>query len=409
MVAVLSKLRAALGIAVTQLRHSRGRTVLTVLGITLAVLSTTLLAGTGIGVVETGQQKFDASGRDLWISGGAVRFAPGTVGGIENSITDAHQLEQELRQREDVATATPMSFQTVYVSTNGTEFETVIGVGAPAKKAAVQLSSGPGFTKDDVHYGNGSYDGPMTNEVVVGQRVAEQYDIEVGDTLYVGGTLASAREHRFTVVGVSPTFSQFLGAPSVVLHLSELQEVTGTTGTDSATLVTVRLRDGADPAQVAAEIEREYPQYDVRTNQEQLTKTLEEQATVLAAGASLVLLAVVSGLALTLNLLLTHVHQQRRELAALKALGMSSSTLATAIGAQSLLLGVLGGLVGVGLSYPAVEVLNYVAYAVVGFDDVVRLPGVVLVGGFGLAVGTSLLGSLAAGWRTSRLSPLKYL
>ena len=49
-----SRLRAALGIAAAQLRFDTSRSVLTVIGIVVAVLSMTLLASVGLGVMATG-------------------------------------------------------------------------------------------------------------------------------------------------------------------------------------------------------------------------------------------------------------------------------------------------------------------------------------------------------------------
>jgi hypothetical protein len=78
----------------------------------------------------------------------------------------------------------------------------------------------------------------MSHEVMIDTQTAEQFDVGVGDTLYIGGTLSSARSNEFTVVGISDTFSRFLGTPTVTMPLSELQTVTGTTSTDSATFIT---------------------------------------------------------------------------------------------------------------------------------------------------------------------------
>lgn len=405
---VAFRVAAIVRIGLAQLRHEKARTVLAVLGITLAVLAITLLSGIGIGVVETGEQKFDASARDLWVTGGPVKFSPQT-GGVENTLVDAHPVAAEIQRRDDVLTAVPMAFQTVYVSTNMSEFKTVIGTGAPAKGKSVRITDGEAFSSEDVHYADGTYDGPMTHEVVISPRTATLLNASVGDTLYVGGTIATARQHEFTVVGISPTFSQFLGAPNVVVHLSELQEITGTTATDRATFISVSLHDGADPERVAAELERRYPGYDVRTNEEQLRATLRDQAVLLVSGASLVVLALLTGVTLTVNLLLSLVYQQRRELAALKALGSSTATLAGIVAVQALVLGVIGGLLGVGLTFPAVSLLNRIASAVVGFEGVVQTTRLVLLGGFGVAVVMGGVGAVAAAIRIGRLSPLKYL
>lgn len=409
---VLSKLRAVVGIALRQLRHDRTRTLLAVFGIALAVLSTTLLASVGYGVLETGQQKFDSSGRDLWISGGAVKLAPGSVGGFENSLVGAHNVSNTLQARDDVQTATPMAFQTVYVGTDPESLETIVGVGLEGTgsgNGATQITTGEGFTGSDQHYAGGSYDGPMSQEVIISPRTAQQLNVSVGETLYIGGTVVSARQHEFTVVGISPTFSKFLGAPSVTLWLSELQELTGTTRTDPATMITIDLASDADVGVAEQEIQQQYPQYDVRTNQEQLESILAEKAIVLASGVTLVILAVIAGIALTVTLLALLVYQQRTVLAAAQALGVSSRALIGVVAVQGIILGLLGGAIGIGLTPPAVAGLNALAAAIAGFDGLVQLHDQILVLGGGIAVGIGVIGSAVAGWRVGKIRPLANL
>lgn len=408
----LRRVVGAVGVSFAQLRHHRLQTVLVVCGVALAVLATTMLASVGYGVVSTGEQKFAQSNRDLWVTGGPLAFAPGSVGGVENQIQDSHQVAARLGEHPAVDQATPLAFQTVYVST-GREldsFETVVGVGVPnAGSGALNVRRGSTFSRGDVHYAGGSYDGPMTHEVIVDERTAERYDLSVGDTLYVGGTLASARQNEFTVVGVSPTFSQFLGTPTVTLHTSELQEVSGTTGTDPAALITVDLRRGADAAAVAADLERTYPDLDVRTNREQFRSVLRGQALVIASGAILVVAAVVAGVALTLTVLSLLVYQQRRVLAALKALGLSTGTLVAVAAGQGLVLGLAGGLLGIGLTFPLARALDLLAARIVGLEGLVQVPPLLLWLGLGVALGIGTLGAVAAAWRVARLSPLAQL
>lgn len=405
----MSRTLGILDLAVTQLRRDRTRSLLVVVGIAVVVLSSTLLATLGIGVVDTGQQKFDQSGRDLWITGGPIRFTPGSVGGVQTSITDAHTIEAAVADHEDVRTAAALSFQTVYVSGDGREFETVVGAGAPAIGSAVRITAGRGFARGDPHYADGTYDGPMTREVVINRRTAERFDVGVNDTLYIGGTLAAARGNEFRVVGISPTFSSFLGGPTVILHLSELQAVTGTTESDAATIVTVDVAEGASVRAVERDLQSRYPQYTVRTNREQFRSILREQLVLIASGASLAAFAALAGVALTVNLLLSYVYRRRLELSALRAIGLSTRTLVAITVVQTGLLGVLGGLLGVGLTVLSVPVVNATVEALVGFESVVALhPAVVLIG-FGIAVVVSTVAGTIAGARIERLEPLDHL
>lgn len=401
------RLRAAAGLAAAQLRHERTRTLLSVGGVALAVLAATLLAATGIGVVETGQQKFAAADRDLWLTGGPVEFAPGSVGGVDSSVRDAHALSTNLSAREDVRTAAPLLFQSVYVRANGTDYRTVAAFGVPSA-AGVRVTEGREF-EGDPHYAGGTYDGPMTHEVLVDGRTATLLNVSVGDRIRVGGTIAAARDNEFVVVGVSPTGGRFLGAPTVTVPLSELQEITGTTASDPATLVTVTTTEDADAASVERGLERDYPAYDVRTNAEQLRATAERQAVVLAGGASLVVLAVAAGAALSLNALLSMVAQGAEAYAALKTLGTSSRTLALVALVQTLVVALLGGAVGIALALPAAAALNRAVAAVVGFSGVVQFGPRVVAVGAAVALGTGLLSGLVAATSLVRLEPLSVL
>jgi putative ABC transport system permease protein len=185
--------------------------------------------------------------------------------------------------------------------------------------------------------------------------------------------------------------------------------VTGATGTDAATLVTVDLVEGADVARAEREIQAAYPGYEVRTNREQLESTLREQAVVIASGTSLVVFAAVAGVAVTVNVLVSYVYQRRRELAALRAVGLSTRTLVAVTLAQALVLGVCGGLLATALTLLAIPVLNAVAAALVGFEGVVPLRGDVLLAGVGIAVVTSALAGAVASARVGGLDPLELL
>ncbi|MFB6218304.1 MAG: ABC transporter permease [Halobacteriaceae archaeon] len=398
------RLRAVAGLAAAQLTATPGWTALAVAGVALAVLSTTLLAGVGFGVVETGEQKFAAADRDLWVTGGPVRLAPASVGGFENPIRDAHNLSASLQDRDDVRTAVPMSFQTVYVGTepDPDRLRTVLAVGIPSA-GGIRVTNGSGFSRPDAHYAGGSYSGPVTGEVIVGPRVADQFGVGVGDTLYVGGTVVGAVRNNGTVVGVSPTLARFLGAPTVVVPLAELQTMTGTAYADSATLITVALADGADPAAVEADIEARHPGLEVRTNREQLRRVVASKALVVASGGVLVVLAFVAGLALLVNLVALLVHQQRHALAALRAVGVSTPTVVGMMAGQGLFLGVVGGGLGLALTPPAAALLDAVAVRLVGFEGLVRTPALVYVVG---AVGAAVLGAASAAVAATRVAAL---
>ncbi|MDQ2052630.1 ABC transporter permease [Natronolimnohabitans sp. A-GB9] len=405
----LARLRVAAAVTVGQLRHHRLRLGLAIVGIALAVLSMTLLAGVGMGVLETGEQQFEAADRDLWVTTGETRLTTAGGGGFENVLSDSRNVSAEMESHEDVSTAAPLAFETVYVGTDpDDDFQTFVGTGVPGSGSVVQISEGEDLSGDP-HYADGSYDGERTNEVLIDEETARALDVEVGETVHVGGSLAAARNTEATVVGISPTFEQMLGAPTVVMPLSELHQTTSTTHTEPATFITLTLEDGADTDAVQSDLQETYPEYEIRSNQEQLEAVLQEQALVLAAGGALVVLSLGVGIALSYTLLTLVVFQQRTAVAALTAQGVSSSLLVASIVGQGLAIGLVGGLLGVALTPPAVDLLNRLAAAVVGFDGLVQTDPRFLVGAFVVAIGIGTIAAALAGWRLSRTPPLEHL
>jgi len=410
-----ARLRAIAAFSAAQLRHYRGRTALAALGVALAVLLMTLLVGLGEGATTAGTDALQWIDRDLWMTTGNLELAPGSVGGVRNELTDAHAVTADVAAREDVASAGALSFQTVYVAANDSSgppdadtFRTVVGVGGISTEggSALNVREGRGFSTGDRHYANGSYDGPWSNEVVIDERTAATLNVSVNDTIHVGGTIANARAYR--VVGISPTFSTFLGTDTVTLHLSELQALTGKTASDPASIVAITVADGTDPGAVEADLESEYG-YEVRTNREQLRAFVGGNAGVVASAAALAVVGVVAGIVLVVNVLATLVSHQRRELAALRAIGVSSPTLVGAVLGQGVGIGLLGSAVGVGLAPVAAVGLNAVVADLTGFTGLVRTPLWVLAMGSVLALVMGSVGAATAAWRVVRTDPLAHL
>ncbi|MFB6284087.1 MAG: ABC transporter permease [Halobacteria archaeon] len=407
MTGFLRKLKAVFGVAFRQVKHEKARSVLAVLGVTVAVLATTLLASTGVGVYEVGQEKFQSSGQELWVTGGPLRIAPGRVGAIQNNIVDIHEVAGKVRGTDGVNIAAPMSFQTVYVGKNSSALETVVGVGVNnVGSGKIDISKGRSFEKGDVHYAGGSYSGNMTYDVILDQSVANSLGVDVGDTVHIGSTTVGARKNNFTVIGIGSRFSRFLGASTVTLHLSELQEITGATSTDKGTFITVDLKSSADPSKVKSELENKIP-YDVNTNREQFKNVLQNQFLLIAGSFVLVVLAILAGITLTANLLSIVVYHQRDEIAALKAVGVSSKTLVYVYFSQGITFAALGTVFGLALTPVIAKVLNTVASRIVGFQGLVQTPWQVYVGGAVIALIIGVFSSVVASYRVSRLMPLE--
>lgn len=390
------------GVALRQLSYNRARTAFAVLGIVVAVLSVTLLFGVASGVTETGEELVEETDRDLWVSGGPIELSPQSVGGFRNPIVDSHNLSAELESHEGVSSAIPIAFNLVYVGTNPDDLETVFGTGVPGGGQAVSLEAGDGFTGGDTHRAGGEYDGPMTHQVLIDPATAEQYDIGVGDTLHLGGTVRDAQRNEFEVVGISTTFSDLSGTQTVTIRLSELQTLTGMAFTDRSSLIMLTLEDDADPEVVQAELQQEYDELHVRTNREQVTEVLEGQVLLVVGGMSLVGLAVLAGLFFSLNLFLSLIYQQRREFGVFRATGGSLRSVVGIALVQGVTIATLGGGLGMLATPVAAAGIERVTATVTGFEGLVAVPSEAYLVAGGLVVVFGFVGTLLAVWRVAR-------
>jgi putative ABC transport system permease protein len=403
---VRSRLVGTLELAGQQLRHAKGRSGLAVFGIAIAVVLVTVMTGLGYGMTKAGTEALTYIEQDLWVTAGPLQLAPGSVGGVRNTLLNAHDTQRAIEARPDVASAEAIGFQAVFIGSTRDELTTVVGVGVTGDGTDIGLREE--FTRDDIHYANGTYDGPMTHSVIVSRGTADQLDVSTGDTVYIGGTRETARQQPFTVVGVSGRFETFLGAPTAVVHLGELQTLTGRTGSDRAAVIGIRVREEAN-ASVAADIERTHPTLQVRTQHQQFRAVFEDQAAMLASAITLVVLAIIVGIALVANTLGLVVYQQRRELAALRATGMRTRTLVGVVGAQGVLLSVLGAAVGLAVTPVIAVLINRAVTEIVGFSGLIKLPVWVIGVGSVVALAIGLVGASVAGIRLVRMNPEVHL
>ncbi|MDZ7730419.1 MAG: FtsX-like permease family protein [Natrialbaceae archaeon] len=197
-------------------------------------------------------------------------------------------------------------------------------------------------------------------------------------------------------MGISETFGQFLGTSTVTLPLSELQTITGSSGIDPATLITVTTEEGRNVESVQAAIERDHPDLSVQTNQEQLQGLLLQHATVITGAGILVILAIISGVLLTATLQALYVYQNREEFRMLGALGVSRTTIICIVGVRGFTLGALGAIFGVALTIPATPFVNFVVASISGFDGLVIVSPLALASGAVIAIFIGTMAGICA-------------
>jgi putative ABC transport system permease protein len=357
--------------------RQRTRTLLTVSGISLGIMTVVAL-----GVITGGLK---SSMGDLVRAGGAD-FLVAQKGASDLSFSNVSEEDvAAIAARTDVERATGLSLKVVKVPDN--PFFMLFGI-EPAALPTQRLT---------VLEGRSLAPGARNNEVMLGAQAASDLGARVGDSVSLG-------EGRFQVVGIYSGGDKLRDAGAVA-PLESVQTLAGTPGLVTAAYVVAA--EGADPDAVAAAIERELPRVATIRNVDEYSKVDQGVRIMDAANLAISLLAVGIGAIGVMNTMIMSVFERTREIGILRAVGWRGSRILRMIVFESLLLCVVAAGIGIALGVlvsravlllPAVSSLLDPAYS---SDVFVRA---LLVG-----VAVALVGALYPATRAVRLSPMEAL
>ncbi len=200
------------------------------------------------------------------------------------------------------------------------------------------------------------FSGP--NQIVLGRRLANQIEAELGDTIRIGSS-----ESLYTVTGIVPdaaenSFDSPMGILFSFAYLNRAEM--GQFGIEPlADRAYIKLPPEADPEQVTEELRSVLGSGGYRVFN--APDVLRENQTIADLIARFVLVLSLVGLVIggvgIINTMVVAVNRRSKEIAVLKTLGLQGEDISLVFMAESLICGVLGSLVGVGLGI----VLSYFA------------------------------------------------
>lgn len=229
------------------------------------------------------------------------------------------------------------------------------------------------------------------NEVILDERQIRDDKSKLGDTIKFFG------DREFTIVGV---FSPPSGS-RIKMSLNALQNVLQ--AKDKCTYILVKIADGQDVDAVAARINEKLP-----GNKINLTRDLviDAQERIPALNTFLRVLVGLGAFVSTIFVLLsmyTTVTERRKEIGILKSLGASKGFIIKAIEGEALMIGVLGVLLGVAVSFIASGLITYL------FELVFEFSLGWLATAVAIAIVGSLFGALYPAWRASVIDPVEVM
>lgn len=385
-------------LAYKNLLRRKLRTSFTVAGIALSawVLATLLgfnrgyeqslnrdIEGMGFQIVVTAKGcPYEAA--TLMLKGGTgLRYIPGDVYG-------------QIASADEVAQATPMLMHAEFDENKGENGGTVVFLGVDAKSYApmkpyFRFRSGDWFSKDDAA------------EIVIGYEAAELEQREVGDAMLLPGC-----DEEFKVVGIlERTGTQDDGM--IFLPLETLRRLYKKDGL--LTMVGLRLKTTAD---AAAYEEKLYALPDVQVvSMAQVRNTIvtlvKSAKIIVFAIAAIAFLISIFGV---LNTVLMSVFERTGEIGILKAMGAMPFQVFSLIWAETTLLCLSGGTLGVLVTLAFARVAEHLARLFLPFAPNGALidagPGILAI-----ALGAITLAGMAGGIlpaaRAARIRPLEAL
>ncbi|MFY9586913.1 MAG: ABC transporter permease [Actinomycetota bacterium] len=267
-----------------------------------------------------------------------------------------------------------------------------------------------------------------TDQILVATGYASKNSLKVGSTVTINGK-------TFTVVGlVNPTLTG--STADIYFPLTTLQELAGKQG--RVTQVLVKVKDADDVDTVAAKISKALPGAQVVTTKslaDQVTGSLKDAKNLASRlGGALGVIVLAAAFAIAMLLTLGSIAKRVREIGTLRAIGWSKGRVVRQVLAETVGIGLLGGVLGIGIGFAAAWAvgafspeLTATSTGVPGFagsaasalfgqsteavttTSTIHLTAPVGVMTLLLGVGFAVLGGILAGtvggWRAARLSP----
>ena len=366
-----------LQLAFRNLKRRPARSILTALGVALAVGSFITLYGLSRSVQENVQQSFEERGTDLTVRRRGIAEPFG--GTMPQSIIP------EIAKIPGVAAVSGQLLS--FAATDNDDHVIAFG-----------WDSGS-FYWADAPLLAGRLPKPGERKIaLIGKDIARTLDKHVGDDITLLG-------EKFRVIGIS-NYASIINRNAVVVELADLQEITFRTG--AVTFISVKLAPpgGPDEADRVAKAIEGLGQFSV-TKSESVLQNDSLIGLLSAVSTSMAWVALLMGVLMVLNTLLMAVLERTREIGILSAIGWSKERIMGALVIEGFILSALGSVLGIVIGIAGSRLLSAVP-AIGRYIAVRPTPGLIVATAVA-AIILGILGSLYPAIVATRASPAEAL
>lgn len=355
---------------IKNLGRRKVRTGLTVLGVAIAIAFSFLLLSVNAGSEEM-MAGVEDLGPDIEAKGEGVQYFP----------TMNENRALVLEEVGGVGKAVP-TILWEYWSPEKRGFAIIIGV-PPSEASEVygdtQVTKGRKLETHDKF------------AIELGYRTAAINNVKIGERLGLEG-------ENFEVVGILEETGSVLDVMGVV-PLSSLQ--TAMNAENKASGIWVWVEEGNSVEEVRNAIENRYPEMNTTEGLTVMEYTEEFTKFADAIRMIVIVVAVLIGTLAAMNTVTMSTFERTREFGTLRALGASSGYIFKMVLVESVVLCVVGGMVGGLLGLVGALVAESVIVGQIGLD-IVSLPWSVPATAFGIALVVGFVAGIYPAWRVSK-------
>ncbi len=210
----------------------------------------------------------------------------------------------------------------------------------------------------------------FTHEIILNNILADFLDVDLEDKVYISNQLpAGASDYQFwfenttwfTVKGIVTQSFEDEGEMSVTIHMSELQYMVNKLENDTADTIIIDLKDPGKAKEVKSWLLSDFSrndeisaftQQDIREEIDRFTAVYRGFSDMVAGITLLVALLFIS------TVITISIKERTPELAALRALGFSRGSIFKLVLAESMLICIIGFVIGVILGFVGTGIIN---------------------------------------------------
>ena len=392
-------------VALQSIRANLFRACLTMLGIVIGVAAVITMLAAGSGAQQRIEEQIDALGANLLnITADRPFFLRGVARAqLTLEVQDVAALQQKSRYLDSVVPRLEGRNQVKYGSKN----VNVRVLGTTHEYTDIfnyRVAAGRMFTAEE--------DGSRQRVAVLGSGIPGQ--LEIDDPAALLGEGIAIRGVPFTVIGILEEVGSGRSSPDQRILLPLRTAEVRVLGSEDLDDISVRVRPGVSMQHAMVDIERvlraehkilpgqpnDFAIYDRR----QFLETREE-----AQQTFTILLASIAGVSLLvggigiMNIMLVSVTERTREIGVRMALGATRFNILMQFLVESMLLCLLGGLLGVAAGVGMAELLSRTA------GWVMRISPESVVLSFTFSIGVGLLFGILPARRAAKLDPIEAL